>query len=221
MNKKVLYLADWNTKYEARNSKQYQNINDINSKLCLSCQIKVYVRVSADTKTWACWLYVLATLWLTTCGSPLYLPFLWRLTFAFWQTYIYINRFPNNSKQKNEKKELFYRRPAGYEQTEGLDLCQGFFCVISVVNITIRIFMLNFWVISAILYIDPWWGYLSGPRLLRTSGFFYILETRWTVIAYMSMASMFIMPSMAHIITNLACHEQIRINVSGTESTNG
>jgi len=27
--------------------------------------------VSADTKTWACWLYVLATLWLTTCGSPL------------------------------------------------------------------------------------------------------------------------------------------------------
>jgi hypothetical protein len=33
--------------------KQYQNINDLNSKVCLSCQIKVYVCVSADTKTWA------------------------------------------------------------------------------------------------------------------------------------------------------------------------
>jgi len=50
------YLDTKNTKYEARNSKQYQNLNDPNSKVCLDCQIKVYVRVSADTKT---------------CGSPL------------------------------------------------------------------------------------------------------------------------------------------------------
>ena len=29
-----------------------------------------FLCVSADTKTWACWLYVLAALQLTTCGSP-------------------------------------------------------------------------------------------------------------------------------------------------------
>jgi len=70
--KREAYLDTKNTKYEARNSpqslglltedtlrwKQYQNLNDTNSKLCLDCQIMVYGRVSADTKT---------------CGSPLYL----------------------------------------------------------------------------------------------------------------------------------------------------
>jgi len=42
--------------YAQAYAEAYQNINDLNPKVCLDYQIKVYVRVSADTKT---------------CGSPL------------------------------------------------------------------------------------------------------------------------------------------------------
>jgi len=66
------YLDTKNTKYETRNSpqdtlrwKQIQ-MNEIeNSKLCLDCQIMVYGRVSADTKT-------CPSTVLRTGGSPLY-----------------------------------------------------------------------------------------------------------------------------------------------------
>lgn len=56
---------------------------------------------------------------------------------------------------KHEQKDLFYQRPANHKKKEVSDLRQGLFDVISVANITIRSFMLNFWIISAILYIDP------------------------------------------------------------------
>jgi hypothetical protein len=63
------------------------------------------IRVSSDTKTWAILPY--------SCGSPLYpaptgglrLPAgpLWGK-----QTFEYVNRIPNNSKQKNERNALFF-----------------------------------------------------------------------------------------------------------------
>ena len=74
--KREAYLDTKNTKYEARNSKQYQNLNDPNSKLCLDYQIMVYGRVSADTKmcpSITSTRLSIITLRTTTCGSPLYL----------------------------------------------------------------------------------------------------------------------------------------------------
>jgi len=92
--KREAYLDTKNTKYEARNPKQYQNLNDPNSKLCLDCQIKVYVRVSADTKT---------------CGSPLNLTpptgkgaSYWRFMFACWQICENFNIISSKNQQENE-----------------------------------------------------------------------------------------------------------------------
>jgi hypothetical protein len=60
-----------------------------------------FLRVSADT---------ILALPGFSCGSGAKSFAYWRFTFVCWQTYKYINRIPNNGKQKNEKKRNFLGR---------------------------------------------------------------------------------------------------------------